>query len=130
MSTITDVQRKHIRQRLTELKKSKQVEINSKYQAVPNREYKNSEEFTHRKDYILSELKRVGLDWTFNEWGELVTPRDRERLEKIELVAELRISKSKELTTLFDSLLDEVMLGTDTEELSRVLAALNDFKID
>lgn len=130
MSTVTEVQRKYIRQRLTELKNSKQGEINSKYQAVLNRGYKNSEEFAQRKDYILSELKRVGLDWTFNEWGEFVTPRDRERLEKTEIVAELRVSKSKELTALFNSLLDEVMLGTNTEELSRVLAALNDFKID
>ena len=84
----------------------------------------------YRKEYILSELKRVGLDWTFNEWGEFVTPRDRERLEKAEVTAELRVTKSKELNTLFNSLLDEVMLGTDTEELSRVLAALNDFKLD
>lgn len=123
MAPVNETQRKYIRQRLTELKKQKLNEIKSRAQSISNRSRGSQE----RKDYIISELVRVGLDWTFGTYGELQTPFDVETDKIIKEQDKLVQTKTAELNALFNELMDKAILGEDSAELAAVLAALNDF---
>ena len=127
MSNINETQRKYIRQRLTELKQLKQNEINNTYNTGRGT-YKTQEEIQERIAHIKAVIAKAKLPWTIDQYGGITTEWDIAWDDKRVLFDETRVTKQKQLNELFNELMDKVILGSDSEELAAVLAALNDFK--
>ena len=121
MPNINETQRRYLKQRLQQAYDAKKKEILNK----PASPFPGPSD---KLDFIQSELTRVGLDWKVNYPHYIELPQDRAYQQAVVETGEKYKAKIGELTALYNSLMDKIMLGTDAQELTAALETLTNFK--
>ncbi len=124
MSTINETQRKYLRQRLESLFEQKARDIKAAEPVeAPWKSTKDKASFVH------SEFARVGLDFTSTYAEYITTPKDVEYQQKLKESGERVAARMLELRNLKNSLMDDIVLGSDAEALRTAIDSLNNFAV-
>lgn len=123
-------QRKYLNQRLETEVNKKLAEIRAANEPAPP--FKNYEErAAHLKKLLkgIKEVKEVNVE-RYGRGLYIVLDVDQ-AYDKAKKAAELKVADKKtKLEELKNSLKDQIMLGSDAEELANVLKQVADFKVD
>lgn len=139
MSTLNETQRKYVRTRLAELLKQKRAEIQGKsidkitwynpYDAAPTEMSAAQQEIVD----LNAAFKNAGIDVVITTTQALMymetTASKARRKEADDKAATMR-KKMDELQALYDSLMDDIMLGNDADSLKSALDKLASFSVN
>lgn len=139
MSTLNETQRKYIRTRLAELLKQKRTEIQGtstkpfKYYDPYDQTSKAVTAAQQEIEDLNAQFEAAGIDVTIHNSSALMfieTPASKTRRKEVEDKAKAMQDKLAELQKLYDSLMDDVMLGNDADSLKSALEKLASFSVN
>lgn len=139
MSTLNETQRKYVRTRLAELLKQKRAEIQGKsidkitwynqYDATPAEMSAAQQEIVN----LNAAFKNAGIDVVITNTQALMymeTAASKARRKEADENAKNIRTKLDELQKLYDSLMDDIMLGNDADSLKSALDKLASFSVN
>lgn len=139
MSTLNETQRKYVRTRLAELLKQKRAEIQGKsidkitwynqYDATPAEMSTAQQEIVN----LNAAFKNAGIDVVITNTQALLymeTAASKARRKEADENAKNIRTKLDELQKLYDSLMDDIMLGNDADALKSALDKLASFSVN
>lgn len=139
MSTLNETQRKYVRTRLAELLKQKRAEIQGKsidkitwYDPYSSTASQRAAAQLEMED-LNTQFKQAGLDVAITNtqammFMETAASKAR-RKEEVDNAERVR-TKLSELQKLYDSLMDDIMLGNDADALKSALDKLASFSVN
>lgn len=139
MSTLNETQRKYVRTRLAELLKQKRAEIQGKstskiawYDPYSSNAAERADALTEMAD-LNEQFKNAGLDIVITNTQAMMfmeTAASKARRKEAENKAVYVRNKLEELQTLYDGLMDDIMLGNDADSLKSALDKLASFSVN
>lgn len=120
MSSINETQRKYLRKRLEEIKAEKTQEI--RLTVVPP-----NLDIVDKDKKIEALLAKVGLTTRYPHYIQL--PEEQEYTKQQEDCKAKAQEEIKRLTAVYNSVMDEIIMGSDSEQLKTAVDKLANFQI-
>lgn len=124
MTTINETQRKYLRKRMDEVAASKRRQIHESFTPLQI-EWPGGSKVA----YIEAKLLEAGLTWKVDKYtaNSVWTDLDEERQASFDELEKAKQAKLREFNDVVNKALDDLILGSDSDEIRLVLQRLIDF---